>query len=73
MYANLILSIKDSKLQSLTCLFCPGNSGIQGNEWADILAGTVAVDNNITLGPSIVVADIKRTSALIGSHPLPSL
>ena len=58
MYAYWILSIKDGKLQSLTWLFCPGNSGIQGNERADFLAGTAAVDNIITLDPSIVVAHI---------------
>ena len=60
MYADWIPSIKDSQLQSLKWLFCPGHSGVQGNERADNLAGTAAVDNNITLDPPTEMAHVRE-------------
>ena len=60
MYADWIPAIKDSQLQSLKWLFCPGHSGVQGNERADTLAGTAAVDNNITLDPPTVMAHVRE-------------
>ena len=60
LYADWISSIKGSQLQSIVWLFCPGHSGVKGNERADTLAGTAAIDNNFTLDPPTVIAHVKE-------------
>ena len=37
-----------------------GHSGVQGNERADTLTGTAAVDNNITLDTPTVIVHVKE-------------
>ena len=35
--------IRDSRIQKITCTYCPGYSGVMGNEVADKLAGEAAI------------------------------
>ena len=41
-------------------LFCLGHSVFKGNEWADTLAGTAAVNNHLTLEPPTVMTHVKE-------------
>ena len=43
LYSDWIDLIKRSELQTIAWLFCPGHSGVQGNERADKLAGTAVM------------------------------
>ena len=49
LYSDWIDLIKGSELQTITWLFCPGHSGVQGNERADKLAGTAVIGDQMTL------------------------
>ena len=48
LYADWVPLISDSALESLTWIFSPGHTGVQGNERADSLAGEAAIDRNLT-------------------------
>ena len=47
LYADWIGCIGDSQLLSVTWLFCPGHSGVKGNERADTLAGEAAITGDL--------------------------
>ena len=51
--------ISRSQLQIITWLFCPGHSGVQGNERADKLAGDAVTGDLMTLDPPIVLAAVR--------------
>ena len=60
LYSDWIDLIKRSELQTITWLFCPGHSGVQGNERADELAGTAVVGDQMTLDSPLVLATVKN-------------
>ena len=60
LYADWFKVLQESALERLTWVFSPGHSGVVGNERADRLAGTAAVDNNLTLDPPTVVQCVKQ-------------
>jgi len=51
LYVDWISHINASNLHTLTWIFCPGHSGVLGNERADSLAGTAEINNDFTLDP----------------------
>ena len=60
LYADWFKVLQESALERLTWVFSPGHLGVVGNERADRLAGTAAVDNNLTLDPPSVVQCVKQ-------------
>ena len=60
LYSDWIDLIKGSELQTITWLFCPGHSGVQGNERADKLAGTAVIGDQMTLDSPLVLATVKN-------------
>ena len=60
LYCDWINLIKNSKLQTITWLFCPGHSGVRGNERADELAGAAMIGDQMTLDPPLVLATVKE-------------
>ena len=60
MYADWMKALQDSALERLTWIFSPGHAGVSGNERADSLAGTAAIDNNLTLDPPSVLQCVKQ-------------
>ena len=60
LYCDWINLIKRSELQTITWLFCPGHSGVQGNERADELAGSAVIGDQMTLDPPLVLATVKE-------------
>ena len=67
LYSDWIDLIKGSELQTITWLFCPGHSGVQGNERADKLAGTAVIGGQMTLDSPLVLASVK--SELLSKRP----
>ena len=67
LYADWVPIISSSKLERLTLVFSPGHAGVQGNERADSLAGTAAIDNNLTIDPPSVIECV--TDQLMASRP----
>ena len=67
LYADWGPIISSSKLERLTWVFSPGHAGVQGNERADSLAGTAAIDNNFTIDPPTVIECV--TEQLMASRP----
>ena len=67
LYADWASLINGSQLLSITWLFCPGHSGVQGNERADNLAGEAIIDDNLTLDPPTVIDQVKE--GLISKRP----
>ena len=55
MYVDWLKTLRNSALEKLTWVFSPGHAGVLGNERADTLAGTAAIDNNLTLDPKTVL------------------
>ena len=53
-------ALQDSALEKLTWVFSPGHARVSGNERADTLAGTAAIDNNLTLDPPTVLQCVKQ-------------
>ena len=60
MYVDWMKALQDSALEKLTWVFSPGHAGVSGNERADALAGTAAIDNNLTLDPPTVLQCVKQ-------------
>ena len=60
LYSDWVSHINASNLQALTWIFCPGHSGVLGNERADRLAGTAEINNECTLDPPAVIAHVKE-------------
>ena len=60
LYRDWINLIKRSELQTITWLFCPGHSGVQGNERADELAGSAVIGDQMTFDPPLVLATVKE-------------
>ena len=55
MYADWMKALQDRALEKLTFVYSPGHAGVSGNERADSLAGTAAIDNNLILDPPSVL------------------
>ena len=56
LYADWVAPLNNSRLKKLTWLFCPGHSGVKGNERADRLAGLAQPDDTaLTLDPPTVL------------------
>ena len=52
-----VTSIKRSTLTGIIWIFCPGHSGVKGNERADKLAGEAVVGGSFTLdAPTVLTA-----------------
>ena len=60
MYVDWLKTLRNSALEKLTWVFSPGHAGVLGNERADTLAGTAAIDNNLTLDPPTVLQCIRQ-------------
>ena len=56
LYADWVASINQSNLQSVRWIFCPGHSGVRGNERADALADLAINESALTLDPATVLA-----------------
>ena len=70
LHADWTPHIRDSQIQKITWIYCPGHSGVVGNEAADKLAGEAEIsDHHNLLDPHSVINLV--TSALI-DNPLPS-
>ena len=67
LYADWVTLISRSHLQSITWLFCPGHSGVLGNERADKLAGDAVIGDRMTLDPPLVLSAVKAD--LQSKHP----
>ena len=65
--------IRRSQLQIITWLFCPGHSGVQGNERADKLAGDAVTGDAMTFDPPIVLAAVKDEQGALRAHPTPCI
>ena len=64
LYADWIPFIQRSNLQRISWLFCPGHSGITGNERADHLAVNATVDGHLTLDHGQVIRQVRDKFAL---------
>ena len=50
LYADWVQTIQDTNsISRLQWIFCPGHSGVKGNERADQLAGSAKIEGVITL------------------------
>ena len=56
LYADRVTAIKQSNLQSVRWIFCPGHSGVRGNERADALADLAVNQSTLTLDPATVLS-----------------
>ena len=59
LYADWVDLISQSQLKSVTWLFCPGYSGVQGNERADELAGDVVTGEKLTFDSPLVLSTVR--------------
>ena len=59
LYADWVDLISQSQLQSVTWLFCPGHSGVQGNERADELAGDAVTGDKLTFDSPLVLSTVR--------------
>ena len=60
LYAAWLKALTASRLERITWIFSPGHAGVRGNERADVLAGTAALDDNYTLDPPTVIQLVKE-------------
>ena len=67
MYADWINPLQNSALQKITWIFSSGHAGVTGNERADSLAGSAAIDNDLVLDPSKVLQCLKEN--LVQNRP----
>ena len=56
LYADWVESINRSNLQCVRWIFCPGHSGVRGNERADALADQALNESTLTLDPATVLS-----------------
>ena len=49
MYADWLEPLRNSVLEKVTWIYSPGHAGVTGNERADSLTGSAAIDNDLTL------------------------
>ena len=56
LYADWVESINRSNLQCVRWIFCPGHSGVHGNERADALADQALNESTLTLDPVTVLS-----------------
>ena len=56
LYADWVESINRSNLQCVRWIFCPGHSGVRGNERADALADQALNESALTLDPATVLS-----------------
>ena len=63
MYADWLNPLQNSALQKITWIFSPGHAGVTGNERADSLAGSAAIDNDLVLDPPTVLQCVKENLA----------
>ena len=59
LYADWFDLISQSQLQSVTWLFCPGHSGVHGNERADKLAGDAVTGDKLTFDSPLVLSTVR--------------
>jgi len=45
--AEWLKSVQRSRISKVTGIFCPGHTGVRGNEWADKLAGLAHVEGKL--------------------------
>ena len=56
LHADWTPQVRDSQIQNITWIYCPGHSGVVGNEAADELAGEAAIsDHRNLLDPHFVI------------------
>ena len=55
MYADWINPLQNSALEKVTWIFSLEHAGVTGNERADSLAGSAAIDNDLVLDPPTVL------------------
>ena len=61
LHADWMTAINQSDFLTVRWIFCPGHSGVRGNERADALAGQATNQSSLTLDPATVLA-------LVGDH-----
>ena len=59
LYTDWIDLIYAGHIEKLNWIFCPGHSGVIGNERADTLAGQAQIGGEFTLDPPTVIANVK--------------
>ena len=60
LYADWKATIRESSLERVAWIFCPGHAGVTGNERADKLAGEAKVGGNLTLDPPTVLTAVRE-------------
>ena len=55
-HASWVMVLSQSSTQSLRWIFCPGHSGVRGNERVDALAGQATTASTLTLDPVTVLS-----------------
>ena len=56
LYADWVNSIKQSNLQTVRWIFCPGHSGVRSSERTDALADLAVNQSTLTLDPATVLS-----------------
>ena len=59
LYADWFATIQQSQMMRLQWIFCPGHAGVCGNERADKLAGSAAIEGGLTLDPPTVLSTVR--------------
>ena len=74
LYADWKAMIRESSLERVAWIFCPGHAGVAGNERADKLAGEAKVGGKLTLDPPTVLTavaeNLNRNREESSSHTL---
>ena len=61
LHSDWVDAIDQGALTKITWLFCPGHSGVNGNERADELAGEAELKGELTLDPPAVLLLVKES------------
>ena len=72
LHADWIPLIHQSSIEKITWIYCPGHSGVTGNEEADKLAGEARTSDNIILHDSQSVVKMVEESINSARDALPS-